>query len=238
MVASPLVSLQKITLEELKNKPLKVDTLIVNDLHLGAEFSKSREALEVLEAVNFKKLVLGGDTFESDDFTHLGDLGEQVAGKIKKISAKKPVVFVAGNHDEELPLPILRKKLNLGKIVEYWQEGQILVVHGHQNKGSFEEGSLMDWIGDTSDRIFRLFRLKNLYDTLGNILFQLPKKVRENAISYALENRSLIVISGHTHRSEYLKSGSITYLNSGSFAGPHLGFVTISGNKVVMYRIQ
>ena len=238
MASNPTVNLREITLKELKDTPLKVDTLIVNDLHLGAEFGKPREALEVLEAVSFKKLVLGGDTFDRDDFTHLGELGEQVAQKIYELSKKREVIFVAGNHDEDLPLPLLQKKLGLDKIVEYWQEGKILVVHGHQEGNSFEEGSLLDWIGDTSDVVFRFFRLKNFYDTLGNLLFQLPKKVRENALKYALENKSLVVISGHTHRSDFVKEGSITYLNSGSFAGPHLGFVTITKNSVVMYRVQ
>lgn len=238
MAKTLTVNLREITKEDLKNSNLNVDTLILNDLHLGAEFGKPREALEVLESVSFKKLVLGGDTFERDDFTHLGEVGEKVADKIKKLSENREVIFVAGNHDEDLPLPLLKSKLGLDQIVEYWQEGKVLVVHGHQNNASFDEGSLMDIFTDSTDLIFRFFRLKTLHDTLGNLVYQLPKKVRENAMDYALKNKSLVVISGHTHRSDFLKNGNITYLNSGSFAGPHLGFVTQKGNEITMYRLK
>jgi predicted phosphodiesterase len=234
----PHVTLRNLPIEELDKRQIKADVLIINDLHLGAEFGKPREALKVLESVNFNKLVLGGDTFESDDFTHLGELGEEVAKKIFDIGKKKKVAFVAGNHDEDLPLPVLKEKLGLEEIVEFWQEKDVLVVHGHQDKGSFEEGSFMDWVGDTSDWFFRLLKLKNLHDSLGNLVYQLPKKVKENAIKYAMQNKSLVVISGHTHRSEFVKFGNITYLNSGSFAGPHLGFITVTGREVTMYRLQ
>lgn len=232
------VSLRDITLDELPEAGLAGDTLVMTDLHLGAEFSNPKETLDVLNNVEFDTLVLGGDTFQGKDASNLSEQDEQVVDKICSLSQKREVIFIAGNHDEDLPPKSLKEKLGLDKILDYWEDGQILVIHGHQDDGAPEDGTFLNWAAHTGDKMFRLVRLKNLYDKLGNIIYQLPKKVRDNALKYGKERNSSIVISGHSHKLDFVEAEGITYLNPGGFASPHLGFVLINGKNVVMYRLK
>lgn len=232
------VRLKDITKDELEKLSLKGEALIITDLHLGAEFSNPREALSVLENVQFNTLVLGGDTFQSEEINEFTKEDEMVITKICELSKKSEVIFVAGNHDEDLPLEALKARLGIDQILPLWQDGQILVIHGHQEDGSPEDGSFLKWVANTGDIMFRLVKLKNLYDTLGNIIYQLPKKVRDNALKYGREKNSSIVISGHSHKVDFAEVEGITYLNPGGFASPHLGFVLVSDKDVVMYRIK
>jgi metallophosphoesterase superfamily enzyme len=39
------------------------DTLIVSDLHLGADMSRARDALFILRQLRYRRLILNGDIF-------------------------------------------------------------------------------------------------------------------------------------------------------------------------------
>ncbi|MFN4917762.1 MAG: hypothetical protein ACK5HH_09960, partial [Ignavibacteria bacterium] len=42
----------------------EVDTLIVSDIHLGSEVSRSKQLLDVIKQFQFKRLILNGDVFD------------------------------------------------------------------------------------------------------------------------------------------------------------------------------
>jgi metallophosphoesterase superfamily enzyme len=47
------------------------DTLILSDLHLGADMSRAREALRVLQENQYRRLILLGDIFADLNFGRL-----------------------------------------------------------------------------------------------------------------------------------------------------------------------
>jgi metallophosphoesterase superfamily enzyme len=82
------------------------DTLILSDVHLGAEISRARAALSMLKENSFRRLILLGDIFADLNFGRLKKEHWQFLGLIRKLSNPKrkiEVVWVEGNHDLGLP---------------------------------------------------------------------------------------------------------------------------------------
>ena len=62
------------------------DTLILSDLHLGADMSHAREALRVLEENRYRRLILLGDIFADLNFGRLKKEHWKFLGYIRKLS--------------------------------------------------------------------------------------------------------------------------------------------------------
>ena len=82
--------------------PHAYNTLILSDLHLGAETSHAREATDLLKKSRFHRLILLGDIFADLNFARLNKDHWKFLGYIRKLSNPKrgiEVVWVEGNHD-------------------------------------------------------------------------------------------------------------------------------------------
>ena len=78
------------------------DTLILSDVHLGAEVSRARAATRMLQENSFRRLILLGDIFADLNFGRLKKEHWKFLGAIRKLSNPKrkvEVVWVEGNHD-------------------------------------------------------------------------------------------------------------------------------------------
>ena len=49
----------------------EVDTIIVSDIHLGSEVSRSKQLLDTLLQYRFNQLILNGDVFDDLNFKRL-----------------------------------------------------------------------------------------------------------------------------------------------------------------------
>src|SRR2546427_789635 len=78
------------------------DTLILSDVHLGAEVSRACAAARMLREHSFRRLILLGDIFADLNFGRLKKEHWRFLGAIRKLSNPKrrvEVVWVEGNHD-------------------------------------------------------------------------------------------------------------------------------------------
>src|ERR1700744_5642705 len=113
------------------------NTLILSDLHLGAETSHAREATRVLKENRFERLILLGDIFADLNFGRLKKEHWKFLGFIRKLSNPKrnvEVVWVEGNHDHGLT-DIMSHLVGVEVYQEYvWNYRGLrhLAVHGHQ----------------------------------------------------------------------------------------------------------
>ena len=62
------------------------DTLILSDVHLGAEISRARDALNLLKSTSFRRLILLGDIFNDLNFRRLKKEHWQFLSYIRKLS--------------------------------------------------------------------------------------------------------------------------------------------------------
>ena len=79
-----------------------LDTIIVSDIHLGSDVSRSKRLVELLRLLSFKRLILNGDVFDDLNFKRLTRDDWKFLSFIRKTSNPKKgidVVWVVGNHD-------------------------------------------------------------------------------------------------------------------------------------------
>src|ERR1700722_4384514 len=116
------------------------NTLILSDLHLGAETSHAREATRVLKENRFRRLILLGDIFADLNFARLTKDHWKFLGYIRKLSNPKQnieVVWVEGNHDNGLT-NIVSHLVGVRVYQDYaWEYGGLrhVAIHGHQFDG-------------------------------------------------------------------------------------------------------
>src|SRR5215813_15051888 len=113
------------------------DTVIISDLHLGSDISRAADALELLQSVFFRRLILLGDMFADLNFSRLTKEHWKFLGFIRKLSNPKhdvEVVWVEGNHDHGLT-EVMSHLVGVPVYQEYaWDYAgkRHLAIHGHQ----------------------------------------------------------------------------------------------------------
>src|ERR1700751_3800628 len=117
--------------------PHVYNTLILSDLHLGAETSHAREATDLLKKTHFQRLILLGDIFADLNFSRLTRDHWKFLSYIRKLSNPKrkiEVVWVEGNHDHGLSdvMSHLVGGPGYQRYVWTYQCKRHLAIHGHQ----------------------------------------------------------------------------------------------------------
>src|SRR5579885_2234690 len=117
--------------------PPVYDTLILSDVHLGAETSHAREATSLLKSARFRRLILLGDIFADLNFGRLTKEHWKFLGLIRKLSNPKrniEVVWVEGNHDQGLT-DVMSHLVGVDVYQEFMWDfcgKRHLAIHGHQ----------------------------------------------------------------------------------------------------------
>ena len=223
------------------------DTLILSDLHLGADMSRAREALHVLRENHYRRLILLGDIFADLNFGRLKKEHWKFLGFIRKLSNPKrniEVVWVEGNHDHGLS-DIMSHLVGVRVYQEYQWEYQGLrhiAVHGHQFDGfvvsnvrvSYLIGTLFylqlqRW--DSKNKIFTRF-----LDRLNTRWLRLSPKVATGALAYAKRHHAARIFCGHTHAAMQQSEDGADYFNSGSWIDARPTFITVGEDGVKIHE--
>ena len=78
----------------------KENILVISDIHLGSPVCKTDALLKVLEKEDFYKLIINGDLLDNECFNRYKKKHWKVLDAIRKLSKKKEVILIAGNHDK------------------------------------------------------------------------------------------------------------------------------------------
>ncbi len=223
------------------------DTLILSDLHLGADMSRAREALRVLQENQYRRLILLGDIFADLNFGRLKKEHWKFLGFIRKLSNPKrnvEVVWVEGNHDHGLA-PIMSHLVGVRVYQEYQWEYQGLrhiAVHGHQFDGfvvsnvhvSYYIGTLLylqlqKW--DSKNKTLTRF-----LDRLNTRWLRLSPKVAEGALTHARHRKAARIFCGHTHAAMHKHEHGTDYFNCGSWIDAHPAYITVGEEGVQIHE--
>lgn len=223
------------------------DTLILSDLHLGADMSRARDAMRVLQQNRYRRLVLNGDIFADLNFARLKKEHWKFLGYIRKLSNPKrnvEVVWVEGNHDHGLT-QIMSHLVGVRAYHEYSWEYQGLrhiAVHGHQFDsfgvnnvrfnylfGTLLYLQLQKW--DTKSKMLTRF-----LDRLNTRWLRLSSKVAAGALAYARHHQAARIFCGHTHAALHRHEDGIDYYNSGSWIDDHPKYITVGEGGVQIHE--
>jgi UDP-2,3-diacylglucosamine pyrophosphatase LpxH len=225
------------------------NTLILSDLHLGAETSHAREATRVLKENRFQRLILLGDIFADLNFARLTKEHWKFLGYIRKLSNPKrkvEVVWVEGNHDHGLT-EIMSHLVGVRVYQEYqweYQGKRHIAVHGHQFDGFVVSNVRVSYlIGTLFYLQLQKWDSKNktltrFLDRLGTSWQRLSSKVADGALAYARHHDASRIFCGHTHAAMQKTDAEhgIEYFNCGAWIDAHPTFITVGDDGVQIHE--
>ncbi len=224
-----------------------VDTMIISDIHLGSEVSRSKDCLKMLQQHTFKRLILNGDVFEDLNFKRLTKADWKFLSYIRKLSNPKrgvEVVWVAGNHDGIAE--ILSHLIGCPVYDEYiWEEDgkRYLAIHGHQFDRFLEENVIVSAIACGFYKIFQRLdtdkqRVSRWMKRRSKIWLRVSEKIAHDAIAYARTKNCEVVFCGHTHQAIEYEENGIRYRNSGCWTDVPSHYITLDRFNDVQIRDQ
>jgi len=216
-------------------------TIVISDVHLGTEHSKTRELADFLKTVNCNTLILNGDIIDGWNLQKGGKWKKEDTDFIKIImkmmeNHNTKVIYVRGNHDDFIDHIAPFSFANISIVKDYVHEKnnkRYYVVHGD----IFDNiTSNMVWLAKLGDvgYTFLLWinRIYNIYRTKKGLpyysLSQSIKQKVKSAVSYISNYENELVtlarsrhadgiICGHIHQPADRMIDGIHYLNSGDW---------------------
>jgi UDP-2,3-diacylglucosamine pyrophosphatase LpxH len=224
------------------------NTLILSDLHLGAETSHAREATRVLKENRFQRLILLGDIFADLNFARLTKDHWKFLGYIRKLSNPKrniEVVWVEGNHDHGLA-NIMSHLVGVRVYQQYeWEYGGLrhIAIHGHQFDGFQVNRMTLSRVGTSlylqlQKLDFKSKPIARLIDRLNTRWLRMSPKVANSALSYARHHGADRIFCGHTHEALHVEQDGIDYYNSGGWVDSRLTYLTIDETGVHIHEYR
>jgi UDP-2,3-diacylglucosamine pyrophosphatase LpxH len=218
------------------------NTLILSDLHLGAETSHAREATRVLKENRFQRLILLGDIFADLNFARLTKDHWKFLGYIRKLSNPKrniEVVWVEGNHDHGLT-NIMSHLVGVRVYQRYvWRYSGLrhIAIHGHQFDGFQVNNVRLSRLGTSlylklQKLDFKSKPLVRLIDRLNTRWLRMSPKVSAGALQYARQQGADRIFCGHTHQAVHVEQDGIHYFNSGGWVDSRLTYLTVDEQGV------
>jgi UDP-2,3-diacylglucosamine pyrophosphatase LpxH len=226
--------------------PHVYNTLILSDLHLGAETSRAREATRVLKENRFERLILLGDIFADLNFARLTKEHWKFLGYIRKLSNPKrriEVVWVEGNHDHGLA-NIMSHLVGVEVYEHYdWEYGGLrhVAIHGHQFDGFQVNRMTLSRLGTSlylqlQKLDFKSKPIARLIDRLNTRWLRMSAKVASGALAYAKHHGADRIFCGHTHEAVHVERDGVDYYNSGGWVDSKLTYLTVDEQGVQIHE--
>lgn len=224
------------------------NTLILSDLHLGAETSRAREATRVLKENRFQRLILLGDIFADLNFARLTKDHWKFLGFIRKLSNPKrhiEVVWVEGNHDHGLA-NIMSHLVGVRVYENYrWNYNGLrhIAIHGHQFDGFQVNNLRLSHVGTSlylklQKLDFKSKPIARMIDRLNTRWLRMSSKVSAGALHYARQHQADRIFCGHTHEAIQVERDGIQYFNSGGWVDSRLTYVTVDEQGVQIHEYE
>ena len=241
--------------------------VIMSDLHLGMKDCKPQKILDFLNSITTDLLILNGDVIDFDSIRRGHKWKKKhtkVINKILSMSRHIPVIYLRGNHDDDVKEFFDLKIGNIQFQDEYiietqkWIEHDIfkneryLVFHGDQIDIT-TKFKFLTQIGSIGyDIALRLNTLYNQYRDWRNLpYYSISKKIKENfkkainfitnfeenACSYGKLKGCNGVICGHIHIPNIKQINEMKYFNSGDWVENFSAIVLTIDNKWELLHI-
>ncbi len=214
-----------------------IDTLILSDVHLGSETSRAADALNLLESLRYRRLILLGDIFSDLNFRRLTGEHWKFLSCIRKLSNPKrkiEVVWVEGNHDHGLA-NLMSHLVGVPVYQRYvWEYAgrRHLAVHGHQFDRFISRNLLLSRIGESIyghvQKIDSPSKcVARFLDRMSTRWLRLSDKVAQGALSYARQGWCTRVFCGHTHEALAMLQDGVEYYNTGCWVDARATYVVV-----------
>lgn len=236
--------------------------VVMSDLHLGMKDSSPKKILEFLNSIQTDLLILNGDIIDIDALkrgSKWKNKHTKVVMKILDMSRHTEVIYLRGNHDDDLQEiygfelgnikfkdeHIYYQKVWLGE-GDKFTEKKFLFFHGDKIDVTVKY-KFLSQIGSVGyDIALRINTLYNNYrNKIGKPYFSISKVLKENfkealsfinnfesnACDYGKKLGVDAVVCGHIHIPSKKKINGIEYYNSGDWVENHSALVLTQENN-------
>jgi len=214
--------------------------IVVSDVHIGIPYSRHRQLVPLVKQLDpDTALILNGDTID-DPHRRLQAEDQAAVDFIRAQSYERRVIWVLGNHDEDLRLDD-PGRIEFRRHMEI--EHRLMIVHGDD----------FDEVMPRSLWFIRLFIvLHRIRSRLGAspvhvaelakrwtpFLYRvLTEEVKKNAVDCALEGGFEAITCGHTHYVEDSVCEGVRYINTGSWTEPSPHYLWVTPTQITLEHI-
>ncbi len=217
-------------------------TVVLSDIHLASEYSKTEEVTNFLRHIRCDLLILNGDIIDGWQLQKSRrswkkqhtDFFKELMRMMEKDNTK--IVYVRGNHDDFLDSLVPFRFSNISIVKDYLLTSfgkTYWVTHGDVFDTITENMRWLAKLGDVGYTfLLWLNKLYNRYrERKGKPYYSLSQKVKhkvKSAVSYISDfEKELVklaeskkvdgVICGHIHQAADMYYGNVHYLNSGDW---------------------
>ncbi len=226
------------------NNKKEIDVLMISDLHLGLNLSRTEELLGTIDKYKFKKLIINGDIFDSLDFNRLHSRHWDVLSRIRELSRNVEVVWINGNHDGTSVL--LSQLIGVKVYTKYiWESNgkKFLAIHGHQFDRLMNKNIIIGTVA-----MFLYYFVQNVFKhdkaftkwlkKSNKSWMRMSDQVAKGATLYGKLRKADYVFCGHTHIALYKKIRGVKYYNSGCWVDRPSAYITIRGIEIKIKRVD
>lgn len=217
-------------------------TIVLSDIHLGSEFSKTYEVTNFLKSVNCDLLILNGDIIDGWRLKKNPKQWKQEHSDFFKVLMKMmekqntKIIYVRGNHDDFLDTLIPTSFYNISVVRDYIYEShgkRYFVTHGDVFDSITKNIRWLSKLGDVGyTMLMRINRCYNRYRTKkGKPYFSISQMLKskvKGAVNYISDFQETLaqmaihkkvdgIICGHIHKAANTYYSGIHYLNSGDW---------------------
>lgn len=217
-------------------------TVVLSDIHLGSEHSRTEEVTNFLTHIDCDRLILNGDIIDGWQLKKTGKRWKQKHTDFFKVLMKMmekkgtEIIYVRGNHDDFLDNLVPFQISNISIVKDYLLNShgkRYLVTHGDMFDAVTTHMRWLAMLGDVGYSF--LLWLNKVYnrrrEKRGKPYFSLSQQVKQkvkSAVSYISEfEKELVklaesrkldgIICGHIHQAANVWYGNIHYLNAGDW---------------------
>lgn len=213
------------------------NTLVISDIHLGSPVCKVKSIISVLKNEKYDTLIVNGDLLDNKYIGRYKKSHWRVLSIIRRISKKKKVILVKGNHD--VKAMVLARILGLefvDKHEEYIGRKNFLFIHFQQFDPFLLKYPLITSFAehfyyffqklDRSKKFSRWIKKKS--KSFLNVRFN----IRSKALNYIKDSKYDVICGGHIHYAEsyVCPNTNKEYHNSGSFCDEPCHYLLINCN--------
>ena len=235
--------------------------LFMSDFHIGSPLFKYKNLMEILTSDEFNEVYLLGDIFDiwHKRFNSIVENNLEFIGTVNKLSLKKNVYFVKGNHDpsiEELRLVFPNVKfadsIEVNKRKFYGMEFKDgFIIHGEIFDSLATKYSLVakflyyfqiafEHIGINLQQFFResFFSISDKSDK--EYFLDLIGDIEDSTINL-YENKYSYLVMGHTHTPKHITvttsylNTNFQYINCGDWISNH-SYVVYDNGVFNLYK--
>ncbi len=220
-------------------KKLKMNSIIVSDLHIGSRYFLHKHFERFLENLpENDEIVLNGDIIDNP-YAKMKPQDQQILDRIEQISFRQKVVWVRGNHDNGYR-PKEFEQIHFKN--HYSLKNKLLIVHGYdfdeimpRNQGFIKAFKLMHKLRiKLGARPVHVAQYAKNWKRLYNVL---RKNVMMNAVKCAAENGYEAVTCGHTHYPEERALNGIRYVNTGAWTESPSFYLHVTADKMTLKTV-